>query len=167
LKYQDLLAYLNISTIRELEDLIIDAIYQGILTGKLDQQKQELQVDTTMGRDLRPGQLDDMIKRMASWSDRTNTAIQVMDRQIQHVMEYVNTNEANKIQYNQAVEQVRNRIYSKNKQIMTDSTMEPSSSMLSPSSSNNTTHRMPPRQDDFYEAERTSGRAKKRQVMGR
>ncbi|CAO3582786.1 unnamed protein product [Absidia cylindrospora] len=167
LKYQDLLTYLNISTIRELEDLIIDAIYQGILTGKLDQRKQRLLVDTTMGRDLRPGQLDDMISRMVSWSNQTEKTIQAMDEKVQHVMNQVSANETAKNQYNLAIEQLRKSLLSKNKPILGDTESGPSS-VLSPSSSNNTNRKdMPPRQDDFYEAERTNGRAKKRQVMGK
>ncbi|KAG6912801.1 hypothetical protein DXG01_012029, partial [Tephrocybe rancida] len=43
---------LDMPTIRDLEDLIIDAIYLDILHGKLDQKEQQLEVEYTMGRDL-------------------------------------------------------------------------------------------------------------------
>ncbi len=43
--YSELTAQLGISSIRELEDLIItECFYKGIITGKLDQQRRCLQV---------------------------------------------------------------------------------------------------------------------------
>ena len=42
---------------RELEDLMIDAIYLDILRGKLDQSKELFEVEYTMGRDLESGKL--------------------------------------------------------------------------------------------------------------
>ncbi len=40
---------------RELEDLIIDAIYLDLLQGKLDQRRNSWEVSYIMGRDLEPG----------------------------------------------------------------------------------------------------------------
>ena len=43
--YEELTAQLGISSIRQLEDLIItEGFYKGIITGKLDQQRKCLQV---------------------------------------------------------------------------------------------------------------------------
>ena len=45
IKYSELTAQLGISSIRELEDLIItECFYKGIVSGKLDQQRRCLQV---------------------------------------------------------------------------------------------------------------------------
>jgi len=60
---------LDITTIRELEDLIIDAMYQDVLRGKLDQKDQQLEVEYTMGRDLRPGQLEDILAALKNWHE--------------------------------------------------------------------------------------------------
>lgn len=54
-------------TIRDLEDLIIDAIYLDILRGKLDQNEQQLEVEYTMGRDLEPGKVKDLLAALRSW----------------------------------------------------------------------------------------------------
>jgi len=67
LPYSDLLKALDMPTIRELEDLIIDAIYLDILRGKLDQKEQQLEVEYTMGRDLEPGKLEEVLKALQSW----------------------------------------------------------------------------------------------------
>lgn len=56
-------------TIRELEDLIIDAIYLDILRGKLDQKQQQLEVEYTMGRDLEPGKLESVLEALKDWCD--------------------------------------------------------------------------------------------------
>ena len=53
--------------IRELEDLIIDAIYLDILRGKLDQKEQQLEIEYTMGRDLEPGKLENILAALKNW----------------------------------------------------------------------------------------------------
>lgn len=58
---------MDIQDVRELEDLIIDAIYQGVIQGRLDQRKKQLEIEFTMGRDLKPEALDQMISRLDTW----------------------------------------------------------------------------------------------------
>jgi COP9 signalosome complex subunit 7 len=58
---------LEISELRELEDLIIDAIYQGIIQGQLDQKRNQLEVVSTMGRDLKPEAIDNMLIVLNNW----------------------------------------------------------------------------------------------------
>lgn len=67
LPYSSLLADLEIGTIRELEDLIIDAIYQDIVRGKLDQKEQQFEVELTMGRDLQVTQLPGLLEELKNW----------------------------------------------------------------------------------------------------
>jgi COP9 signalosome complex subunit 7 len=45
---------LKIDNVRELEDLIIDCIYNELISGQLDQLKQQFHVVSCYGRDLRP-----------------------------------------------------------------------------------------------------------------
>ena len=63
-----LLEELQVATIRELEDLIIDAIYLDVLRGKLDQKEQQLEIEYTMGRDLEPGKLEKLLEALQNWS---------------------------------------------------------------------------------------------------
>ena len=65
--YNDLLQALDISNVRELEDLIIDAIYLDLLHGKLDQKEEQLEVTYTMGRDLEPGKLEQILGALKDW----------------------------------------------------------------------------------------------------
>jgi len=54
-------------TIRDLEDLIIDAIYLDVIRGKLDQKEQQLEVEYTMGRDLPPGKVENVLAALQAW----------------------------------------------------------------------------------------------------
>ncbi|QRV76931.1 COP9 signalosome complex subunit 7b [Ceratobasidium sp. AG-Ba] len=89
LSYSDLLAYLDISSVRQLEDLIIDAMYQDVLKGKLDQKEGRLEVEYTIGRDLEPGtaSLEQLLAKLQDWSNRTSTVIQSLDVQIQQIQD--------------------------------------------------------------------------------
>ncbi|KAG8904688.1 hypothetical protein FRB99_001329 [Tulasnella sp. 403] len=82
LPYAQLRAYLDINTIRELEDLIIDAMYQDVLRGRLDQKEQQLELEYTMGRDLRPGQLDQLLAALKNWSQQTSQVIEALDTKL-------------------------------------------------------------------------------------
>ena len=44
IEYQDLMQQLDIGSLRELEDLIIDCIYNELVEGKLDQLNQKFHV---------------------------------------------------------------------------------------------------------------------------
>ena len=44
---------LGISTVRELEDLVIEGISAGVVQGKLDQKCSHFEVDYVIGRDIR------------------------------------------------------------------------------------------------------------------
>lgn len=52
---------LQISDLRSLEDLIIEAIYDGILKGKLDQKAYLFRVFDFLGRDVREQDLDHIV----------------------------------------------------------------------------------------------------------
>ncbi|KAG5644121.1 hypothetical protein DXG03_009067 [Asterophora parasitica] len=72
-------------TIRELEDLIIDAIYLDILRGKLDQKEQQLEVEYTMGRDLEPERLEEVLAALQNWADTTTAVLKTLDEKIQEI----------------------------------------------------------------------------------
>jgi COP9 signalosome complex subunit 7 len=67
LPYAELLDVLDMPNIRELEDLIIDAIYLDVLRGKLDQNKAQFEVEYTMGRDLEAGKLENVLVALQNW----------------------------------------------------------------------------------------------------
>lgn len=86
LPYARLLSELDMGSVRELEDLIIDAIYQDIVHGKLDQKAQQFEVEFTMGRDLREGQLQQLLVSLQAWSQRTAIILATLDKKIDTVL---------------------------------------------------------------------------------
>mmetsp|Transcript_6621 Transcript_6621/g.24583 ORF Transcript_6621/g.24583 Transcript_6621/m.24583 type:complete len:217 (-) Transcript_6621:1372-2022(-) len=67
ISYDDLFLALSVENVRELEDLVINCMYAGILQGKLDQQKRRLVVHSSIGRDLRREQLEEMSNVLGVW----------------------------------------------------------------------------------------------------
>jgi hypothetical protein len=65
--YTILLQHLDILNVRELEDLVIECIYQGLIRGQLDQKHKQLEVDFAIGRDIRPGEIEEMMTVLANW----------------------------------------------------------------------------------------------------
>lgn len=68
--YDRLLKELGVRNVRELEDLVIDAIYNGVIVGKLDQRNQQLEVDRCMGRDVRAEEIPSIVAMLTDWCDR-------------------------------------------------------------------------------------------------
>ncbi|BGO93818.1 hypothetical protein NBRC10512_004607 [Rhodotorula toruloides] len=52
--YSTLLSTLSLSSVPELEDLLIELFYANVLTGRLDQKGSRLEVLSSVGRDVRP-----------------------------------------------------------------------------------------------------------------
>ncbi|GJX48327.1 COP9 signalosome complex subunit 7-like protein isoform X1 [Tanacetum coccineum] len=68
LPYDVLMQELDVVNVRELEDFLInECMYVGIVRGKLDQQRRCFEVQFAAGRDLRPGQLGNMIHTLSDW----------------------------------------------------------------------------------------------------
>ncbi|KAJ4827799.1 COP9 signalosome complex subunit 7 [Turnera subulata] len=80
LPYDRLMLELDVTNVRELEDFLInECMYAGIVRGKLDQLRRCFEVQFAAGRDLRPGQLGNMIQTLSSWlttSDNLLVSIQ-------------------------------------------------------------------------------------------
>jgi len=77
--YQNLLAELDIANLRDLEDLVIDAFYRGIIVGKLDHAASQLQVDSALGRDVRSSDVDAMIRALRNWEVQSKQLLSVLE----------------------------------------------------------------------------------------
>jgi len=73
--YSLLIKELDIVELRELEDLVIDALYKDIVVGKLDHERKVFQVDSAIGRDLRPEDMDRMIGTLLSWQKQSEALL--------------------------------------------------------------------------------------------
>ncbi|XP_024870499.1 COP9 signalosome complex subunit 7 isoform X5 [Temnothorax curvispinosus] len=81
--YSVLLEELDIKNVRDLEDLIIEAIYADIIHGKLDQKNSQLEVDYAgLGRDVRPGDTGVVAETLAAWGEACDTVLSCIEQQI-------------------------------------------------------------------------------------
>ncbi|KAF9527139.1 hypothetical protein CPB83DRAFT_856810 [Crepidotus variabilis] len=87
LPYAELLKSLDVSNVRELEDLIIDGIYLDVLQGKLDQKEEQLEISYTMGRDLEPGKLEQVLAALKTWASTTAAVLSTLDAKIGSIAE--------------------------------------------------------------------------------
>ncbi|XP_034247898.1 COP9 signalosome complex subunit 7b [Thrips palmi] len=80
--YSVLLQELDIKNVRDLEDLIIEAIYSDIIHGKLDQRNSQLELDYAIGRDTQPGDLAQISSTLQAWCDACEAVLSCVETQI-------------------------------------------------------------------------------------
>ena len=92
MQYKSLMSELDIKTVRELEDLIIDCMYNDLLKGTLDQKNALLTVEYTFGRDSRAEDVDKMIKQLEDWDTQLGQAETLIERQIRFCNQNIKEN---------------------------------------------------------------------------
>ncbi|KAJ3832518.1 hypothetical protein F5878DRAFT_570651 [Lentinula raphanica] len=113
LPYPLLMSSLAMSTIRDLEDLIIDAIYLDILRGKLDQKECQLEVEYTMGRDLEPGKVEAMLNALKDWASTTSAVLSTLDSQLASLSSQTASNKERREEYEVRVQHLMKEINNK------------------------------------------------------
>ncbi|KAJ8021743.1 COP9 signalosome complex subunit 7b [Holothuria leucospilota] len=108
--YKDLQEQLDMGNLRELEDLIIEAIYAGIIQGKLDQNNQRLEVEYTIGRDIRAEAVPDIINVLQEWCDGCETVLVNIEDQINKANKYRETRLKTKQKIQEEVENIKKAI---------------------------------------------------------
>lgn len=81
LKYQDLQRELELDSVRQLEDLIIEGSNYGVLVGKLDQKSSTFQVDYAKGRDIRKEDIQSVISTLSSWCQSCDGVLTCLENQ--------------------------------------------------------------------------------------
>jgi len=82
LAYPSLMEELDLKDQRELEDLIIDTSYIGLLKGKLDQKKSVFEVESAIGRDIAPKDVGEMVDKIASWINASQDLLTALDKNV-------------------------------------------------------------------------------------
>jgi len=80
--YDVLLKELDVDNVRDLEDLIIEAIYSNVISGELNQQSDCLEVDWTVGRDVGSIDIDNMIDTLQQWCDSCENVLSTVQARI-------------------------------------------------------------------------------------
>jgi COP9 signalosome complex subunit 7 len=82
--YKDLLQLLDLASIRELEDLIIQTIEQELIMGKLDQKKVSFRNQSCLFIESAIGRLNiNIMTILSKWYENTGVMIQAIDEQIE------------------------------------------------------------------------------------
>lgn len=80
LGYDALAAEVGAETTRELEDIIIDAIYLGLVSGKMDQRARVFKVSRAASRDVRLGDVGPLTERLEQWARTANALAEALDQ---------------------------------------------------------------------------------------
>ncbi|KAF5288416.1 hypothetical protein FQR65_LT12029 [Abscondita terminalis] len=80
--YGTLLTELEIKNVRDLEDLIIEAIYADIIHGKLDQKNSQLEIDYAIGRDIRAEDVSVIVDCLQKWCTACENVLVCVESQI-------------------------------------------------------------------------------------
>jgi len=105
--YSTLLTELDVPSLTELGDLIIDALYKNIVVGKLDHEKQQFQVDSTIGRDVLPKDIDRMVTVLGGWEKQTEELLKEIEQKIQQADSYRAAAEHHKTEYDKKVDDLK------------------------------------------------------------
>ncbi|XP_061919831.1 COP9 signalosome complex subunit 7a isoform X2 [Entelurus aequoreus] len=88
LPYSLLLQQLELKNVRELEDLLIEAVYCDIIQGKLDQRNQQVEVDCSVGRDLGPNELPNIVNTLQEWCTGCEAVLCGIEEQVSRANQY-------------------------------------------------------------------------------
>lgn len=149
-------------SVRQLEDLIIDAFYQGILRGKLDQRHQLLEIEFALGRDLRPEQLGQTIDTLAQWTLVSETVLSTIDNRIQAIQDTMNQVLWQRTDHDHKVEQLRQEVKQKKELSMGSSSGPATTAGVRTRRTPASDHMMTEDEHTFPHGPERGGRAKKR-----
>jgi len=110
ISYSNLHEQLDIQDVRELEDLIIDAMYQGVIQGRLDQRKKQLEIDVTMGRDLKPESLDNLIHTLSNWHTQSDILLKSIKEKMSHANLLLDEERKHRDEFEKRVESEKKRL---------------------------------------------------------
>lgn len=118
LLYDDLMAELDIKNVRDLEDLIIEAIYAGLflffilgrfnlinsllelINGKLDQKNRQLEIDYAVARDIQTENVTEIIGILNDWLKSCESCSNCLQEQI----ERANLQKANRLKHKEKLD---------------------------------------------------------------
>ena len=80
--YELLLQELDMKNLRQLEDLIIEVIYANVVVGKMDQLNNRLEVEQTIGRDIKRDDLKTVTNILNEWLRNCDNVIRNIDQQM-------------------------------------------------------------------------------------
>ncbi|KAG0651987.1 COP9 signalosome complex subunit 7a [Hyphodiscus hymeniophilus] len=107
LNYANLLSALGLQTERELEDLVISAIYAGLVQGMLDPHNKTVLISSVSPlRDLPPNSIPSMLSTLSAWSSRCTSTLSNLERQIASIKAEATKRHREEAEWNAHVEKL-------------------------------------------------------------
>eukprot|EP01127_Copromyxa_protea_P001597 TRINITY_DN11555_c0_g1_i1.p1 TRINITY_DN11555_c0_g1~~TRINITY_DN11555_c0_g1_i1.p1 ORF type:complete len:296 (+),score=62.43 TRINITY_DN11555_c0_g1_i1:64-888(+) len=85
--YSKLTTELGLSSTRECEEVIIDALYKGILTGKLDSGTKQVTIESALGRDVQPQDIDSLLAVLTQWEKDSAELVTAIEEKMKFATE--------------------------------------------------------------------------------
>lgn len=80
--YSTLMAELGLDSLRELEDIIIEVIYADIVHGKFNQLTKTLEIDYTIGRDIKQDDIGKISSVLTEWCKNCENILVELQQQV-------------------------------------------------------------------------------------
>lgn len=87
---------LDISDVRVLEDMVIECIYSGLLSGRLDNKNQQMTVDYVSSRDFKAEDTAALFDKLNRWRKHVEEIEGTLDKSLRATMASLEANERRK-----------------------------------------------------------------------
>ena len=109
LNYALLMDCLDLGDVRELEDLLIECIYAGIMVGRLDQQSSQLKVERVSGRDPSAVDIVNMCDKLEQWGLAVENMIEHVENKAVQATDEFNTQKMKDLALIDAVDTMKSK----------------------------------------------------------
>ena len=83
ISYDEMMKAINVSTIKELEELIIQCINLDLINGKMDQKSKVLKVDYSVGRDVKKEDRNKFVEQLKMLRENVSKISEKVNKSIQ------------------------------------------------------------------------------------
>eukprot|EP00826_Nyctotherus_ovalis_P012467 TRINITY_DN1329_c0_g2_i1.p2 TRINITY_DN1329_c0_g2~~TRINITY_DN1329_c0_g2_i1.p2 ORF type:complete len:133 (+),score=20.64 TRINITY_DN1329_c0_g2_i1:497-895(+) len=89
---------LDLSEVRELEDMVIESIYNGLISAKMDNKQQQLIVDYVSSRDFKIEDADELFSKLERWYKHIEEIEGSVERSLSETVAALKDSEEHKMQ---------------------------------------------------------------------
>jgi COP9 signalosome complex subunit 7 len=112
------MSHLDLNTLEELQELLLEALYQNIVAGRLDDQKKRLLVFGVMGRDVEMKQIPNLKSSMQNFQEKCLLAKDTLVNEMNILEQKLSQKREERVKTEQQVTAMMNNIKS-SRSIMT------------------------------------------------
>jgi len=96
---------LDLSEVRVLEDMVIDSIYNNLLSARMDNKQQQLIVDYVSSRDFKAEDMEDLFIKLRKWYEHVEIVERTIEENLSKTVAGLKENEKRKREVNKKVKQ--------------------------------------------------------------